>query len=85
MNQTGQWSIVTGERRSSMILAIDWWLMTIDFLSLLATRQPLGTGVSMFRMAGPGFSAQQLDRHKIALVHTFNFDGDIDQAIGLHH
>ena len=36
-------------------------------------------------MAGPGFSAQQLNRYQIAGVHSFNFDGDIDQTIGLHH
>ena len=33
----------------------------------------------------PGFSAQQLNRHQIARAHSFNFDGDIDQTIGLHH
>ncbi len=36
-------------------------------------------------MAGPGFSAQQLNRYQIALIHPFNFDGDVDQTIGLHH
>jgi hypothetical protein len=36
-------------------------------------------------MAGPNFSAQQLNRYQIARVHLFNFDRDIDQTIGLHH
>jgi len=43
------------------------------------------TGVNMFGMAVPGFSTQQLNRYQIARIHSLNFNGDIDQTIGLHH
>jgi hypothetical protein len=36
-------------------------------------------------MAGPGFPTQQLNRDQIALIHSFNFDGDVDQTIGFDH
>jgi hypothetical protein len=52
--------------------------MTIDILSLSATGLPVRTGVNMLGMAGPGFSTQQLNRYRIARVHSFNFDGNID-------
>ena len=42
-------------------------------------------GVTVFGMAGPGFSAQELNRYQIASVHSFDFDRNIDQTIGLHH
>jgi len=56
--------------------------MTIDILSLSATGLPVRAGANMLGnmlgMAGPGFSTQQLNRYRIARVHSFNFDGDID-------
>ena len=45
----------------------------------------MSTRLSRVGMAGPGFPAQQLNRDQIARVHSFNFDRDIDQTIGLHH
>src|SRR5688572_18646253 len=59
--------------------------MAIDILSESATGKPVRVGVGMVRMPGPGYSAQQLHRYQIALVHSFDFDRDIDQTIGLHH
>jgi hypothetical protein len=68
-----------------MGFAIDQCLMTTDILPISTTGHPLWTGVSMLRIDGPAFSAQELNRNQIALVHSFYFDGNIDQTIGLYH
>src|SRR4051812_10420550 len=50
-----------------------------------ATGEAMPTHLARVSGDSPDFSAQQLNRYQIARAHSFNFDGNIDQTIGLHH
>jgi len=45
----------------------------------------MATRVTCVCRAGPSYAAQQLNRYEITQAHSLHFDGNIDQAIGLHH